>query len=86
MIRYVRTIFENENGQKVVSARDLFERQRSRRAMICLFLALLELVKLQAVGLTQADAFGEIGLKRLKGFESVFSSETNMAAIEEGYL
>ena len=86
MIRYVRTIFENENGQKVVSARDLFERQRSRRAMICLFLALLELVKLQAVGLTQADAFGEIGLKRLKGFETVFSSETNMAAIEEGYL
>ena len=86
MIRYVRAIFENEGGQKVVSARDLFERQRSRRAMICLFLALLELVKLQAVGLTQADAFGEIGLKRLKGFESVFSSETNMAAIEEGYL
>jgi len=86
MIRYVRTIFEKENGQKVVSARDLFERQRSRRAMICLFLALLELVKLQAVGLTQADAFGEIGLKRLKGFETVFSSETNMAAIEEGYL
>ena len=70
----------------MVSARDLFERQRSRRAMICLFLALLELVKLQAVGLTQADAFGEIGLKRLKGFEAVFSSETNMAAIEEGYL
>jgi segregation and condensation protein A len=86
MIRYVRAIFENESGQKVVSARDLFERQRSRRAMICLFLALLELVKLQAVGLTQADAFGEIGLKRLKGFETVFSSETNMAAIEEGYL
>lgn len=86
MIRYVRTIFENDSGQKVVSARDLFERQRSRRAMICLFLALLELVKLQAVGLTQADAFGEIGLKRLKGFETVFSSETNMAAIEEGYL
>jgi segregation and condensation protein A len=86
MIRYVRMIFENDNGHKVVSARELFERQRSRRAMICLFLALLELVKLQAVGLTQADAFGEIGLKRLKGFETVFSSETNMAAIEEGYL
>jgi len=53
--------------------------------MICLFLALLELVKLQALGLTQADAFGEIGLKRLKGFETVFSTETNLAAIEEGY-
>jgi segregation and condensation protein A len=85
MIRYVRTIFDNESRHSVVSARELFERQRSRRAMICLFLALLELVKLQAVGLTQADAFGEIGLKRLKGFEAAFSMETNLAAIEEGY-
>jgi segregation and condensation protein A len=85
MIRYVRTIFDNESRHSVVSARELFERQRSRRAMICLFLALLELVKLQAVGLTQADAFGEIGLKRLKGFEAAFSTETNLAAIEEGY-
>ena len=85
MIRYVRTVFENESRHGTLSVRDLFERQRSRRAMICLFLALLELVKLQAVGLTQADAFGEIGLKRLKGFEAAFSTETNLAAIEEGY-
>src|SRR6185503_15333062 len=84
MIRYLRDLFGREKGP--IPARELFENQRSRRAMICLFLAMLELVKLQAVGLTQADAFGEIGLKRLKGFESVFSSETNMAAIEEGYL
>jgi segregation and condensation protein A len=85
MIRYVRTVFENESRHGTLSVRELFERQRSRRAMICLFLALLELVKLQAVGLTQADAFGEIGLKRLKGFEAAFSTETNLAAIEEGY-
>jgi len=85
MIRYVRTIFENESRHGVIAARELFERQRSRKAMICLFLALLELVKLQAVGLTQTDAFGEIGLKRLKGFEAAFSTETNLAAIEEGY-
>jgi len=85
MIRYVRTIFENESRHGVIAARELFERQRSRKAMICLFLALLELVTLQAVGLTQTDAFGEIGLKRLKGFEAAFSTETNLAAIEEGY-
>jgi segregation and condensation protein A len=83
MIRYLRGVFEQDRGP--VSARELFERQRSRRAMICLFLALLELVKLQAVGLTQADAFGEIGLKRLKGFEAVFTEETTMIAIDEGY-
>jgi len=85
MIRYVRNIFEGERRDEVVSARDLFERQKTRRAMICLFLALLELVKLQAVGLTQADAFGEIGLRKLKGFDAVFSSDQTMAAIDEGY-
>ena len=86
MIRYVRTIFDKDKRNDVVSARELFERQKSRRAMICLFLALLELVKLQAVGLTQSDAFGEIGLKRLKGFEEAFAQETTMTAINEGYL
>lgn len=85
MIRYVRTMFENERNGGTISARELFERQKTRRAMICLFLALLELVKLQAVGLTQTDAFGEIGLKRLKGFEAAFGSDQTMAAIDEGY-
>jgi len=85
MIRYVRQVFEKERRGESVSARELFERQTNRRAMICLFLALLELVKLQAVGLTQADAFGDIGLKRLKGFDTVFSTGEIMSAIDEGY-
>jgi len=83
MIRYLRNVFKDES--KPVSARDLFERQRTRRAMICLFLAMLELVKLQAIGLVQPDAFGEIGIKRLKGFEDAFRGEQVMSAIEEGY-
>ncbi len=82
MIRYLRKVFENE---ETVSARELFERQRSRRAMICMFLAMLELVKIQAVGLVQSDLFGEIGLKKLKEFETAFASEQVMAAIDEGY-
>jgi segregation and condensation protein A len=85
MIRYLRNVFKDERNGETVSARELFERQRSRRAMICLFLALLELVKVHAVGLVQKDAFGEIGLKRLKGFESAFASEQVMTAIDEGY-
>ncbi len=83
MIRYLKKIFADET--KPIPARDLFERQRSRRAMICLFLALLELVKLQAIGLVQSDAFGEIGIKRLKGFEAAFGSEQVMTTIDEGY-
>jgi segregation and condensation protein A len=85
MIRYLRKVFEQETSASSISARELFENQRSRRAMICLFLALLELVKLQALGLVQHDAFGEIGLKRLKGFENAFTTGETIAAIDEGY-
>jgi len=84
MIRYLHNVFEDQRGGSV-SARELFERQRSRRAMICLFLAMLELVKVQAIGLVQQEGFGEIGLKRLKGFETAFATGEEMAAIDEGY-
>ena len=83
MIRYLRGIFEKESD--VVQARELFERQKTRRGLICLFLAMLELVKLQAIGLVQADLFGEIGVKRLKGFDAAFASGEAISAIEEGY-
>ena len=85
MIRYVGKIFEEHRRGEIVSARELFERQKSRRAMICLFLALLELVKLQAIGLVQNEAFSEIGLKRLPGYDAVFASGEITPAIDEGY-
>ena len=81
MMRYLRKLFERE--RRALPARELFERQRSRRAMICLFLAMLEMVKLQALGLVQTN--GEIGLKRMEGFENAFTAEETMNAIEEGY-
>jgi segregation and condensation protein A len=83
MIRFLRAMFDRERGP--VSARELFERQRSRRAMVCLFLAMLELVKIQALGLTQSELFGEIALKKLKGFDAAFANGEVMPAIEEGY-
>jgi segregation and condensation protein A len=83
MIRYLRGLFEKESD--VVQARELFERQKSRRGLICLFLAMLEMVKLQAIGLVQTDLFGEIGVKRLKGFDAAFASGEAISAIEEGY-
>lgn len=83
MIRYLHKLFDKEKGE--IPARELFERQKSRRAMICLFLAILELVKLQALGLAQNEAFDEITLKRQKGFEAVFAGSETLAAIEEGY-
>jgi segregation and condensation protein A len=85
MIRYLETMFKKSRKNEVVSASKLFEAQNSRRAMICLFLAVLELVKRQALLLTQKDAFGEIGLKRNEGFEEAFSRDESLAAIEQEY-
>ena len=85
MIQYLhRALTESPRGEPV-GARQLFERQRSRRAMICLFLAILELVKRQAVVLVQKEAFGEIALRRHKRFEEVFATDETLAAIEQEY-
>jgi len=64
----------------------LFEEQRSRRAMIAMFLAVLELVKLQAVEVTQKELFGEIALRRHRNFEAVFADEQPIAKIENDYV
>jgi segregation and condensation protein A len=51
--------------------------------MICLFLALLELVKRQAVTLEQAEAFGDIAIRRSATFSEAFESEA--AEVQEEY-
>jgi segregation and condensation protein A len=85
MIRYLQERFvEAGPGQPVFILR-VFERQRSRRAMVALFLAVLEMVRMQAVVVTQKDLFGEIALQRHANYEAVFSSGEPMAAIEKGY-
>ena len=69
MIRYLRRVFEREGRGESIPARELFERQRSRRAMICLFLALLELVKLQAVGAGPEGCLRRDRIEAMQGFE-----------------
>ena len=85
MIRYLRGVLKRLPASQALSATDLFEQQRSQRAMICLFLAILELVKRQAIALTQKDAFGDIGLQRTETFDEAFGSEEALAAIEQEY-
>jgi len=70
---------------EALSAMELFEQQRSRRAMVALFLAILELVRMQAVELTQKDLFGDIGLKRHRRFEDAFANGGVWESIEKGY-
>jgi segregation and condensation protein A len=63
----------------------LFEQQRSRRAMICLLLAILEMVKQQAIRLTQKESFGEIFIQRDEGFDQLLAGERDASRIEEEY-
>jgi segregation and condensation protein A len=55
-----------------ISLIEFFEACPSRHAMIVAFLAVLEMVKLQAVVLTQEKQFGEIFIKKAKSFDTAF--------------
>lgn len=86
MIRYLVGAFQELKKGESISAAELFERQRSRRAMICLFLAMLEMVRMHALVLTQREAFGDIGLKRHQNFGEAVKSGEALAAIQEEYI
>ncbi len=85
MIQFLRHQLARARRNEPLSATRLFERQRSRRAMICLFLAILELVKRQTVELTQGEEFGDIGLRRGSGFDDVADPLEELAAVEQDY-
>ncbi|MBZ5611111.1 MAG: segregation/condensation protein A [Acidobacteriia bacterium] len=84
MIRYLENVFRDLPKSEALSATELFERQKSRRAMICLFLAILELVRRQALVLTQRDAFGDIGLKKHRAFDETLGQ--SLAEAEQEYI
>ena len=56
---------------KPVSLRKLLSHSTSERALVAMFLALLELVRLQAILLRQDQAFSEIFIKKSTEFDSV---------------
>jgi len=85
MIDYLRRQLSGTRRHGPLSVTRLFENQRSRRAMICLFLAMLELVKRQAVHLTQVEAFGDIGLERALAFNEVSATAEELEAVEQEY-
>jgi segregation and condensation protein A len=62
-----------------------FEACPSRHAMIVAFLAVLEMVKLQAVALAQDAQFGEIVVRKHKMFDTVFDEKGEIRAIDEEY-
>lgn len=85
MIFFLRDQLSRLRRADGLSATRLFEQQRSRRAMICLFLAILELVKRNGVELTQGEAFGDIGLRRGPDFSALQAGDDELAVIEQEY-
>src|SRR2546422_6342521 len=62
-----------------------FEACPCRDAMIVAFLAVLEMVKLQAVGLVQEKQFGDILVRKHKMFDLVFDESGGIKQIDEEY-
>ena len=83
MVRHVRTLLSATRKDKPLFILQVMEMQRSRRAMICLFLAVLEMVKTQTVEILQADMFGEIALAKGQRFEDPAAEP--LSGIEEDY-
>jgi segregation and condensation protein A len=69
MIQYLARRLNMED--KPVALRRLLSHRRSERSLIAMFLALLELVRLQAILLRQDAAFSEIFIKKHTGFDAV---------------
>ncbi len=72
MIDYVRRRLVMED--KPIALRRLLGNARSERAVISMFLALLELVRMQAVLLRQTQTFGDIFVKKHVMFDSFVNS------------
>lgn len=85
MIEFLHDRLAKTRGLKSLSATQLFENLGSQRAMICLFLAILELVKRRNVELVQGEAFGDIGLRRGPDFDAKGEPSESYAEVEQEY-
>jgi segregation and condensation protein A len=73
------------SAENVVSLIQFFEACTSRHAMIVAFLAVLEMVKLQAVALVQEKMFGEIQVRKGKAFDVVFDESGAIRMVDDEY-
>ena len=76
MIQYVRRRLMLE--EKPMALKQMFRSLQSRQALVCAFLAVLELVRLQAVLLRQETTFGDVVIKKHKNFEAVMTEQAEI--------
>jgi segregation and condensation protein A len=73
MIDYLRKRLALED--RPVRLKQMLMNIPSRQALVCMFLAMLEMVRLQAVQLRQDRLFGEILIRKHVGFEAVMNEQ-----------
>jgi segregation and condensation protein A len=73
MIDYLRKRLALES--RPIRLKQLLMRVPSRQALVCMFLALLEMVRLQAVQVRQDQMFGEIAVRKHTGFDAVVAEQ-----------
>jgi segregation and condensation protein A len=73
-------------GEDPVSLIEFFDACETRNAMIVALLAVLELVRMQAILLVQSELFADIRLRKHRMFDAVFAGPDAMSKIEEQYL
>jgi segregation and condensation protein A len=76
MIDYVRRRLMLED--RPVRLKQLLHLTQSRRALVCLFLALLEMIRLQAILVRQDRTFGDIVLKKHTNFDAVLGDDATV--------
>src|SRR5271165_4083174 len=76
MIVYLRRRLSLED--RPLRLKQILRNVQSRTALVCMFLALLELVRLQAIQLRQDHLFGEILLRKHVGFDAVMKEEAEV--------
>jgi segregation and condensation protein A len=76
MIVYLRRRLSLED--RPLRLKQILHNVQSRAALVCMFLALLELVRLQAIQLRQDHLFGEILLRKHVGFDAVMKEQAEV--------
>ena len=68
-----------------IKLEEVFEKQPGVRALVATFLAVLEMVRMQAILLTQDELFGSIVVRKHKMFDAVFSGDVPISAADAEY-
>jgi segregation and condensation protein A len=76
MIKYLRQRLNLED--RPVRLKQILKHVESQQALVCMFLAMLELVRLQAVQLRQDRLFGDILIRKHVGFEAILQEQAGI--------